>query len=100
MHVLAPYLFAEEKLKRNIYYLPIYACLPDSSGLNDFEVERGLNYNNYRGEYLSFHLAKGAPAFSPNNCRLSILGGKIITTKQPQKQEKSNKKQKKKFIEK
>ena len=93
MYVLAPYLFEEEKLKRNIHYLPIYAYIPEGSGLNDFEVERGLNYSNYRGEYMSFHLSKGAPAFSPNNMRLSIQGGKIITSKQPQP-----KKEKKKYI--
>ena len=44
---------------------------------------------------MSFHLAKGAPAFSPNNMRLSILGGKIVTSKQPQKQEKKEKPKKK-----
>ena len=44
---------------------------------------------------MSFHLAKGAPAFSPNNMRLSVLGGKIITSKQPQKQEKKEKPKKK-----
>ncbi len=35
---------------------------------------------------MSFHLSKGAPAFSPNNMRLSLLGGKIITSQQPAKQ--------------
>jgi hypothetical protein len=58
-------------------------------------VERGLNFLNYRGEYMSFHLSKGAPAFSPNNMRLSILGGKVVTSKQPQKQEKKEKPSKK-----
>lgn len=48
---------------------------------------------------MSFHLSKGAPAFSPNNMRLSLLGGKIITSKQPQPQEKKEK-NKPKYIEK
>lgn len=52
------------------------------------EVERGLNFNNYRGEYMSFHLNKGAPAFSPNNMRLGVEGGKVVTNKQPLKQDK------------
>ena len=30
---------------------------------------------------MSFHLSRGAPAFSPNNMRLAIEGGKIITSK-------------------
>jgi len=47
----------------------------------DEEVERGLNFHNYRGEYMSFHLSKGAPAFSPNNMRLGVQGGKVITSK-------------------
>ena len=99
MYVLAPYLFVEEKLKRNVHFLPIYAHLPDFSGLNEFEVSRGLNFDNYRGEYMSLHLAKGAPAFSPNNMRLSLLGGKIIKSKQ-QNQPKKEEKPKKKYIEK
>lgn len=44
---------------------------------------------------MSFHLNKGAPAFSPNNMRLGVQGGKIITSKPPQKQ---NKKGNKKYI--
>ena len=37
---------------------------------------------------MSFHLNKGAPAFSPNNMRLGIEGGKVVTSKQPPKQDK------------
>lgn len=44
---------------------------------------------------MSFHLNKGAPAFSPNNMRLAVAGGKIITTQPPAK---SNKKGKTKYI--
>ena len=44
---------------------------------------------------MSFHLSKGAPAFSPNNMRLSIFGGKIVTTKESQKHEKKEKPKKK-----
>lgn len=44
---------------------------------------------------MSFHLNKGAPAFSPNNMRLGIEGGKVVTSKQPAKQDK-----KPKYIEK
>ena len=32
---------------------------------------------------MSFHLSKGAPAFSPNNMRIGVEGGKIITHKPP-----------------
>lgn len=71
-----------------LHYLPIYAFLPQNSGLMKAEVERGLNFNNYRGEYMSFHLNKGAPAFSPNNMRLGVEGGKVVTSKQPLKQDK------------
>ena len=53
---------------------------------------------------MSFHLSKGAPAFSPNNMRLSVLGGKIITTKQfqrkPEEPKKSKNKNKRKKLEK
>jgi hypothetical protein len=42
------------------------------------EIEKGLNFKNYRGEYLSFHLKKGAPAFSPNNMRLGVEGGNKV----------------------
>lgn len=80
MYIMANTLFLEEKLQRNVHFLPIYAHLPPSGGLNEFEVERGLNFDNYRGEYMSFHLNKGAPAFSPNNMRLGLLGGKIIAS--------------------
>lgn len=41
---------------------------------------------------MSFHLNKGAPAFSPNNMRLGIEGGKIITSKPPSKETKKGKK--------
>jgi hypothetical protein len=40
---------------------------------------------------MSFHLSKGAPAFSPNNMRLGVEGGKIITSKQQPKPEKQKK---------
>jgi hypothetical protein len=46
---------------------------------------------------MSFHLNKGAPAFSPNNMRLGVEGGKVVTSKQPPKQDK---KQKPKYIKK
>ena len=38
---------------------------------------------------MSFHLNKGAPAFSPNNMRLGVEGGKIVTNKTaPKKKDK------------
>lgn len=49
MYILASTLFLEEKLQRSVHFLPIYAHLPERSGLNDFEIERGLNFDNYRG---------------------------------------------------
>jgi hypothetical protein len=85
MYILANTLFQEDKLPRQVHYLPIYAHLPPNSGLNHEEVDKGLNFTQYRGEYMSFHLNKGAPAFSPNNMRLGVEGGKIIKNKQPPK---------------
>jgi hypothetical protein len=35
---------------------------------------------------MSFHLNKGAPAFSPNNMRLGVKGGKIVASKNNQKE--------------
>lgn len=50
---------------------------------------------------MSFHLKKGAPAFSPNNMRLGVEGGKLITSNQPKKEsKKESKKGKPKYIEK
>ena len=50
---------------------------------------------------MSFHLVKGSPAFSPNNMRLAILGGKIIESKPYERKPKKQKGQKKpKYIEK
>lgn len=72
MYTLANGLFNEEKLKRSVYYLPIYCYLPVDSGLYGEEVERGLSMKEYRCEYMSLHLNKGAPAFSPNNMRLAF----------------------------
>ena len=40
---------------------------------------------------MSFHLSKGGPAFSPNNMRLGIEGGKTVTSKQPPKLDKKPK---------
>lgn len=84
-------------MHRKVYYLPIYAYLPERSGLRQEEVDRGLNFNNYRGEYLSFHLSKGAPAFSPNNMRLGVAGGRLVSSKAV---ENPGKKNKKKYIQK
>ena len=54
---------------------------------------------------MSFHLSKGAPAFSPNNMRLGLLGGTIITSKpaqsklQPKPKENTSKKSQKQTLE-
>jgi hypothetical protein len=100
MYILANTLFLEEKLQRKVHYLPIYAYLPDNSGLSGEEVEKGLNFNTYRGEYMSFHLNKGAPAFSPNNMRLGVEGGKIITSIVRKPQGNKDKKGKPQYVEK
>jgi hypothetical protein len=91
MYILANTLFQEDKLPRQVHYLPIYAFLPPNSGIHGEEVERGLNFEQYRAEYMSFHLNKGAPAFSPNNMRLGVEGGRIIASKPPSKQNKKGK---------
>ena len=43
MYTLAPDLFVDEKLRRSVFLLPIYACLPEKSGIMNEEVDKGLN---------------------------------------------------------
>ena len=88
MYILADRLFLDQKMARQVHYLPIYAYRPPQSGLHPEEVDKGLNFTNYRGEYMSFHLVKGSPAFSPNNMRLAVEGGKIIQNQQQPKPKK------------
>lgn len=74
------------------------AYMPEGSGLYHEEVDRGICVTHIRSEYLSIHLKGGAPAFSPNNMRVGVLGMKKVTSKQgPGKQnKKESKKQKNK----
>lgn len=48
---------------------------------------------------MSFHLNKGAPAFSPNNMRLGVEGGKIITSIVRKPQPNKEKKGKQQYVE-
>ena len=67
--------------------------MPENSGLYNEEVERGISITHIRSEYLSIHLKGGAPAFSPNNMRVGVLGMKKVVSKQnnPPGQGKKNK---------
>ena len=50
---------------------------------------------------MSFHINKWAPDFSPNNMRLGVEGGKVVTNKQPPRNDKKQKNNEKpKYIEK
>lgn len=54
---------------------------------------------------MSIHLKAGAPAFSPNNMRVGLLGGKKVVTKnnnnpKENNKNKNKKKNKKNWIEK
>jgi hypothetical protein len=43
MYTLGNDLFSEEKLRRSVFMLPIYAYLPPKSGIMEEEVDKGLN---------------------------------------------------------
>jgi hypothetical protein len=62
--------------KRLVEYLPCCLVEPDEDGTsNVYEWKRdykSISFNQIRSEYLSFHLKKGAPAFSPNNFKIGL----------------------------
>ena len=62
--------------KRMVEYLPCCLIEPDKDGTsNVYEWHldyKSLSFNKLRSEYISFHLKKGAPAFSPNNLKIGL----------------------------